>query len=52
MRAPISVEEKVACTLRYLATGEDFTSLSFHSGFIELLFQALSPRFASTFLKF
>ena len=27
-RAPISVEEKLALTIRYLATGESYTSLS------------------------
>ena len=29
MRKPISAEEKLAVTLRFLATGEDYESLSF-----------------------
>ena len=29
MRKPLSVAEKLACTLRYLATGESFSSLQF-----------------------
>ena len=29
MRKPISAEEKLAATLRFLATGEDYESLSF-----------------------
>ena len=60
MRSPISVEEKLAITLRYLATGESLNSLKyqFHvhettiDKFIIPVCEAIYNAFAPDFKKF
>lgn len=44
MRKPISAEEQLAITLRYLATGESFSSLMFQYRVSELAIRQLIPR--------
>ena len=45
-RAPISVGEKLALTIRYLATGESYTSLSVSSGLADPPFPSFYQRSA------
>ena len=60
MRKPLSVAEKLACTLRYLATGESFSSLQFQfriskstiSLFIPEVCEAIYESLKDKYLKF
>ena len=59
-RAPISVGEKLALTIRYLATGESYTSLSCQfrvgkstiSKFLPELFRAIQDEFIREYLRY
>ena len=58
-RTPISVGEKLALTIRYLATGESYTSLSYHfrvgrstiSKFLPEVCRAIQDEFTREYLK-
>ena len=60
MCKPLSVNEKLACTLRYLATGESYTSLQFQfrisksaiCQFVPKVFSAIVKALKATYLAF